>query len=50
MNDKNQYNLTDIKAMKQNKKWFSWSSPVGLVIFLNGITTFGILTQYLFGS
>jgi len=32
----------------KRKKWYSLSSPVGFVIFINGIVLFPILVRYLF--
>ena len=32
----------------ENNKWYSWGSPVGLIIFFNGIALFGILVHFIF--
>ena len=29
-------------------KWYGWGSPVGLIIFFNGMALFAILIRYMF--
>jgi hypothetical protein len=29
-------------------KWYGWGSPVGLIIFFNGVALFAILVRYMF--
>jgi len=38
--------LARIGAIQENAKWSSWGSPVGLVIFFNGMALLAILIRY----
>lgn len=38
--------LARIGAIQENAKWSSWGSPVGLVIFFNGVVLCAILIRY----
>jgi len=48
MDNNKVYDVTAIKEKKRQKKWFNLSSPVGFVLFINGLVIFAILTRYLF--
>jgi len=48
MDHSKKYDVTEMKAIKNQKKWFNLSSPVGFVIFINGLLIFAILIRYLF--
>ena len=41
--------LEHIAAMHavSDYSWHSWNSPIGLIIFLNGLVVAGILVKYL---
>ncbi len=38
--------LASIQAITDESKWSSWGSPIGLVIFLNGLALFAILVKF----
>ena len=38
--------LARIGAIQENAKWSSWGSPVGLIIFFNGIALMAVLIRY----
>jgi len=38
--------LARIGAIQENAKWSSWGSPVGLIIFFNGMALVAILIRY----
>jgi hypothetical protein len=38
--------LARIGAIQEHSKWSSWGSPVGLIIFFNGMALMGILIRF----
>ena len=38
--------LARINAMNDYSRWSSWGSPVGLIIFFNGMALLAILIRY----
>jgi len=38
--------LAAVQALTGDSSWSSWSSPVGLVIFFNGIAILAILIKF----
>ena len=40
--------LARIGAIQENTKWSSWGSPVGLIIFFNGMALFALLIRFIF--
>jgi len=40
--------LAAINAVTDTAKWSSWGSPVGLVIFFNGMALFALLIRFIF--
>lgn len=40
--------LARIGAIQDNARWSSWGSPVGLIIFFNGMALCAILIRYIF--
>jgi hypothetical protein len=46
--DKHLEHLAAIQALTGDSTWSSWSSPIGLIIFLNGLALLGILIRFAF--
>jgi len=40
--------LARIGAIQENAKWSSWGSPIGLILFFNGMALCAILVRYVF--
>jgi len=38
--------LARIGAIQENAKWSSWGSPIGLVLFFNGLALCAILVRF----
>lgn len=48
MDSKELHEIATLNAMVNNDKWSSWGSPIGLMIFFNGLALCGILVRYIF--
>ena len=46
--DKHLEHLAAIQAITGDNSWSSWGSPIGLIIFFNGMALFAILVRYAF--
>ena len=51
LEDKDIENYAKLKAVgmigsPENNKWYSWGTPIGLIIFFNGIALFAILIRF----
>lgn len=47
LDDKQLEQLAKLQAVTDNS-WSSWDSPIGLIIFINGIALFAILIRFAF--
>lgn len=45
--DKHLEHLAALQAVS-DYSWSSWNSPIGLIIFINGLALFGILIRFAF--
>ena len=46
--DKHEEHIAKMVALEADKRWYGWGSPIGLMIFFNGIALFAILLKFLF--
>ncbi len=47
LEDKHLEHVAKMQAVV-NSSWSSWNSPIGLMIFLNGLALFAILVRFVF--
>ena len=40
------YHENSMKYWRSWGSWFSWGSPIGLILFFNGMALFAILVRY----
>jgi hypothetical protein len=50
LDDKHIEHLAKLQAIENPEvhKWYGWGSPMGLIIFFNGMALFAILIRYMF--
>jgi hypothetical protein len=47
LEDKHLEHIAKLQAVTDSS-WSSWNSPIGLIIFLNGLALFAILIRFVF--
>jgi len=46
--DQHDMHVAKMVAMEADKRWYGWGTPIGLMIFFNGMALFAILIKFLF--